>query len=187
MSDPVTPTPVPPSIPAPDPAPASAAAPGRKLRWITPTLAIVATLAIGIAGGVLIGRSGASANQGNFARQFASGQGTGTGQQGGDFAGGGFTSGTIVSIDGTTITVKDSDGTQKTITTSGSTKVTKTSTSSVGALKKGETVTVIGETDADGKVAATTISEGDAGLRGGLGRPGGAGGTATPPATDSGD
>ena len=189
MSEPVT--------PAPDPAPYSASAPApaapvRKLRWITPTLAIVAALAIGIAGGVLIGRSGASANQGNFARgQFPSGRGAGTGQQGGGgFAGGGaeggFTSGTIVSIDGTTITVKASDGTQKTITTSSDTKVTKTSASSVDALKKGETITVIGEAGSDDSVTATTISEGADGLRGGFGR-GGAGGTATPPASGSGN
>jgi hypothetical protein len=183
MSDPVNPTPV----PAPDLAPNSApvpVAPARKLRWITPTLAIVAALAIGIAGGVLIGRSGASANQGNFARgQFTSGQGAGIGQQdGGGFAGGGFTSGTIVSIDGTTITVKASDGTQKTVTTSDTTKVTKTSKSSVSALKAGQTITVIGATGSDGSVTATTISEGAAGLRGGFAR-GGAGGTATPPAS----
>lgn len=185
MSEPTTPAPV----PTPDPAPAPVA-PTRKLRWITPTLAVVAALAVGGAGGVLIGRSGASANQGNFPRgqfasgQFGPGQGTGTGQQGGDFSGG-FTSGTIVSIDGTTITVKASDGTQKTVTTSDTTKVTKTSASSVGALKKGETITVIGEAGSDGSVTAATISEG-AGLRGGFG-PGGAGSNATPPATDSGD
>ena len=174
MSDPVTPTPVPAPVPA-------AVAPARKLRWITPTLAIVAALAIGIAGGVLIGRSGAAAGQGNSARgQFASGQETG--QQGG----GGFTSGTIVSIDGTTIAVKAQDGTQKTVTTSTDTMVTKTSASSVGALKKGETVTVIGATGSDGSVTATTISEG-AGLRGGFGRAGGAGGSATPPASGSGN
>ena len=174
MSDPVTPTPVPAPVPA-------AVAPARKLRWITPTLAVVAALAIGIAGGVLIGRSGAAAGQGNFARgQFAPGQETG--QQGG----GGFTSGTIVSIDGTTITVKAQDGTQKTITTSSDTKVTKTSASSVDALKKGETITVIGEAGSDGSVTATTISEGAGGLRGGFGR-GGAGGTATPPASGSGN
>jgi hypothetical protein len=166
----------------------------RKARWITPTLAIVAALAVGIAGGVLIGRSSASASQGGFARgqlgsgQFGSGQfgsGQGSGQQnGGSFAGGGFTSGTIVSIDGTTITVKASDGTQKTITTSDSTRVTKTTASSVGALKKGETITVIGQAGTGGSVAAATIAEGD-GLRGGFGR-GGARGTATPPA-DSGN
>jgi len=186
MSDPVDPTPAPTAAP---PAPTPTPAPRRKLRWITPTLAIVAALAIGIAGGVLIGRSGASANRGDFARgQFGSGQfgsGQGGGQQGGGgFAGGGFTSGTIVSIDGTTITVKTADGTQKTITTSSDTKVTKTSASSVDALEKGETITVIGQAGSDGDVAATTISEGAAGLRGGFGR---GGANATPPASDSGN
>jgi hypothetical protein len=165
----------------------------RRARWITPTLAIVAALAVGIAGGILIGRSSAAANQGGFARgqfgagQFGSGQfgaGQGSGQQSGGGFAGGFTSGTIVSIDGTTITVKAPDGTRKTVTTSDSTKVTKTTASSVGALKKGETITVIGQAGSGGSVAAATISEG-AGLGGGFSR-GGVRGTATPPA-DSGN
>ena len=78
------------------------------------------------------------------------------------------------------------NGTQKTVTTSSDTKVTKTSASSVGAPKKGETVTVISATGSDGSVTATTISEG-AGLRGGFGRAGGAGGSATPPASGPGN
>jgi hypothetical protein len=176
-----------PESPAVTPAAAPAAAPlaarKRSTRWLTPTLAIVAALAVGMVGGVFIGRSGAAhAGPGTFARgQFAggdssqiqggSGQGGGTGRA---FAGGGFTTGKITAIDGTTITVKAPDGTLKKVSTTAKTRVSKTTTSSVDELKKGETVTVIGATGSDGTVAATTISQG-AGLRGGFGaRPGGA-------------
>jgi len=62
------------------------------------------------------------------------------------------------------------------VTTDSDTKVTKTTKSDVDALKKGQTITVIGEADGEDTVKATTISEG-AGLRGGFGaRPGAAGG-----------
>ncbi|MEO7123192.1 MAG: hypothetical protein ABI400_08775, partial [Lacisediminihabitans sp.] len=119
----------------PMPAPNAPAAKHSR-HWITPTLAIVAALAVGVVGGVLIGRSGAAhAGPGNFARGQFGGTGTsqtqggGTGGRlaGGGFAAGGFTSGKITSIDGTTITVKGQDGTEKKVTTSDSTKVSKTS------------------------------------------------------------
>jgi hypothetical protein len=157
-----------------------------KKRWITPALALVAALAIGLVGGVLIGRDGASAagcTPAGFARGLAGGQGAGAGGAGaaGGRALAGLTAGTIVSINGSTIVVKGQDGTQKTIDTSSSTKVMKSTTSSVSALKAGESVTVIGATDSSGNVTAKTISEGAA-IRGGLRR--GAGGV-QPPATGS--
>ena len=199
MTDPTLPTPSgepTPATAASAPTPAAAPAPKRSTRWITPTLAIVAALAVGVVGGVFIGRSGAAqAGPAGFTRgQFANGQ-FGGGQQGGGarggqqgtgggFAGGGFTSGTIVSVDGTTIKIKAQDGSEKTVTTSGDTKVTKTEASSVSELKKGETITVIGQAGSDGSVTATTISEG-AGLRGGFGGRPGSG--ATPPSSDSGN
>jgi hypothetical protein len=186
-----------------NPAPAGVVPPtpqnGRiKKRWITPTLAIAAALAIGVAGGVLIGRHSAAAaatSPAGFARgSFAGGQagaagGTGAragaGQAGAGGAGfAGLTAGTIVSVNGSSIVVKGQDGTQKTIDTSSSTKVMKSTTSSVSSLKAGESVTVIGSTDSSGNVTAKTISEGAA-IRGGLGARGGAGGGAQPPAAGS--
>ncbi|HXD60506.1 MAG TPA: hypothetical protein VN619_01125 [Lacisediminihabitans sp.] len=187
MTDSTTPEPthapvaatVPDAAPAtvPDAAPVAApvAAPKRSLRWLTPTLALVAALAVGVVGGVFIGKSG-SAQPAGFARgQFANGQlsgGQGGGQAGaGQF--GGFTSGTIVSIDGDTLTIRSQDGSTKTVSADSSTTVTKTTKSSVDALKKGQKITVIGTSDGDDSVKATAISEGAAGLRGVLGRPGG--------------
>jgi hypothetical protein len=170
-----------------------------KKRWITPALAVVAALAIGVAGGVLIGRHSASATTASpagFARGQFGGAQAGAGLAGGGTApagaggagtaaaGGralaGLTAGTIVSVKGSTIVVKGQDGTQKTIDTSSSTKVMKSTTSSVSALKAGESVTVIGSTDSSGNVTAKTISEGAA-IRGGLGGRAG-GGAAQPPA-----
>ena len=74
-----------------------------------------------------------------------------------------FTAGTIESIDGTTLTVKLEDGTTVTVTTDDDTSVSKTSEVDVGELEAGEEITVIGEKDDDGTVAADSISQGDGG------------------------
>lgn len=172
-----------PTIPIPQTTPPTwtppTSSPRGSMRWITPTLAIIAALAVGIIGGVFIGRSDqAQAGQNGYAR----GQNSGTSQlqrrAPGAQAGRGLTAGKIVAIDGTTITVKAKDGTEKKITTTPNTKVSKTIKSTIGALKMGETITVIGATGSDGTVAARAISQG-ASLRHGMGqRPGGA---ETPP------
>jgi hypothetical protein len=186
MTDPLNPA----TAGAVPPAPQSSRS---KMRWITPALAVVAALAIGGAGGVLIGRNSAAAaaSPAGFARgAFAGGAGAaggagvgaGAGRAGAGGAGlAGLTAGTIVSINGSSIVVKGQDGTQKTIDTSSSTKVMKSTTSSVSALKPGESVTVIGSTDSSGNVTAKTISEGAA-IRGRLGARGGAGAGAQAPA-----
>ncbi|HEY0260863.1 MAG TPA: DUF5666 domain-containing protein [Lacisediminihabitans sp.] len=155
-------------------------------RWLTPVLALVAALVIGLFGGILIGQNTAtSAQASGFSRQggfggqeggFAGRGGTGNGGTGGQSgapgqgggAGGfaGLTAGTIVSIDGDTIVVKEQSGTQVTVTTTDSTTVTKTEKAAVKDLKAGETVTVRGQADGSGKVTATSVSEG-AGLFGG--------------------
>ena len=66
------------------------------------------------------------------------------------------------------------------MTTTAKTPVTTTSTGSVSALKAGQTITVVGTKDADGNLAASSVSEGAAGLRGGFGRAGGGPGSAAP-------
>ncbi|MEO7006501.1 MAG: DUF5666 domain-containing protein [Terrimesophilobacter sp.] len=159
--------------------PAAATPPQRpRLRWITPTLAIVAALAIGLFGGILIGHNTSASAQGpsgNFAAR-------GGGQAGGNFArsaGGNFTSGTIVSINDGTIVIKTRAG-NETVTTTSSTRVSKTSKSSISALKTGQTVTVVGTKDSSGNLTASSVSEGAGGLRGGLGGGRVGGGTSTP-------
>ncbi|MCU1580809.1 MAG: hypothetical protein JWO01_197 [Microbacteriaceae bacterium] len=157
-------------------------------RWLTPALALVAAIAIGLTGGVLIGRNTASASQAGAARAGFGGAGgfpgaagaSGAPGAGGAGGGGGFTAGTIVSVSNGQLVIKAADGTQKTVTTDSSTKVSKTSASDVSALKAGQTVTVIGATGSDGTVTATSISEGAGAGRGGFGGGGGGGAAPTP-------
>lgn len=155
------------------------------MRWITPTLAIVAALAIGLFGGILIGHNTSASAQtraGAFARNFNGTPGTGgrTGGAGGGFAAGDFASGTIVSISGDSIVIKSASGTEQTISTSTNTKVTKTSTSSVSALKAGQTVTIVGTRGSSGNLTASSVSEGANVLRGGFGAGRGPGGSNAP-------
>ncbi|HEY8913881.1 hypothetical protein [Lacisediminihabitans sp.] len=165
MSDSFDTTPAPASAPQSS-VPQPTTPPARR-KWLTPTLAIVATLAVGLAGGVLIGHATAASaqasGQAGFTRGLGGGgTGGGTGGTGGGdgFAGGGFTAGTIVSVTGSTIVVKTQDGTEKTVTTTGSTKVTKTTASTLADLKAGETVTVMGQASSNGDVTATSVAEG---------------------------
>jgi hypothetical protein len=185
--------PTPTSAATPPPAPAKKR-PVSKI--VTPILALVAALAIGLFGGILIGHNSASADtqtragfgqraggfgqEGGTGAQGGTGQGGtgqgGTGGQGGGFAGGGFTSGTVVSVDGSTVTIKTTAGKTVKVTTTDNTTVTKTSKSSVSSLKAGETVTAIGQADSSGDVTARTITEGSTGF--GFRAGGGTGGPA---------
>ena len=167
-TNPVDPT----SSSAPAPASVAAAAPApaalrkRRTRFITPALALVAALVVGGVGGVLIGQNTAAAagpsatGPGGFANgggpRF---QGGGAGGPGGA---GGLTAGTIESIDGGTITVKLADGSTVQVTTTADTSVTQSTDAVVGDLATGDTITVIGQKDDSGNVAADSISEGEA-------------------------
>ena len=131
-------------------------------RFITPVLALIAVLAIGLIGGVLIGKSTATTalpsgfNPGSLPDGAPSGGGFGD-----------FTSGTIVSVDGSTITLELEDGSSVTISTADDTTVTQTTDASVSDLTAGDEITVVGEADDDGNVTATSISEGARGFGGG--------------------
>ncbi|MBK4349102.1 DUF5666 domain-containing protein [Lacisediminihabitans changchengi] len=151
-----TPTPVTPAVPAQK---------STFRRIITPALAAVAALAIGLFGGILISHGTSSstsqAQGGNFAGGVGGAEG-GAGRPGG--AGGNFTAGTITGIDGDTITLKLTDGSTVKVTSSSDTTVTTSKTSSVSDLAKGDTITVSGTKDSDGNVTATTVREGDIGF-----------------------
>ena len=155
----------------PTPAPATPAAPvaaKKKRRWITPALAVVAALAIGLFGGILISHNSSSATtQAGQRGTFAGGTSGTEGGFGGAAAGGGFTAGTIESVDGDTITLKLTDGSTVKVTSSDSTTVTKSDSASVSDLKKGETITVVGTKDSSGNVTATTVTEGQRAFGGG--------------------
>jgi hypothetical protein len=142
-------------------------------RFITPALVLVAVLGIGIFGGVLIGQNTASSSQAagpGQGGQTAPGGGTGgTAPDGATGGMGGFTSGTIVSVEGTTIVLETSDGEQVTVNTSDDTSVTTTEESDVASLATGDTLTVVGEADDAGDVTASTITEGATTGFGGMG------------------
>jgi Domain of unknown function (DUF5666) len=129
----------------------------RVAKVLTPILALVAALAIGLVGGTLIGQNSASATPNGAQGAFPGGTAPSNAPAN---AAGGFTSGTIVSVDGDTVTLKLTDGSTVKVTTADDTTVTTTKDSSLDALAEGDTVTVVGATDADGNVSATTISEG---------------------------
>lgn len=172
--------------PTPDAAPTATpkAGPGR---WVTPVLALVAAVGVGLFGGVLIGQNTASAStSGGFTPPdgagFPGGEFPGAGGQPGAGGLGGVTSGTITGIDGDTVTLELAEGSTVTVTASSTTTVTTTSDAAVSDLATGDTVTVFGEADDKGNVAsATSISEGA--TLGGFGGFGGGRGGA--PASDS--
>jgi hypothetical protein len=139
-------------------------------RWITPILALVAALAIGIFGGVLIGHATTSTTNASQTGRFARGAEGGFG--GG--AAGGFTAGTIVSVDGDTITLKTAAGATVKVKTGSSTTVTTSDSGAVSDLAAGDTIRVVGAADSSGNVTATSVSEGETA--------GGFGGGGTPPA-----
>ncbi len=136
---------------------APALAPAKKKgasRIITPILAGVTAIVIGLFGGILIGHNTASAPT------QAAGVGSVSGGAGRGAAGGGFTVGTISSIDGGTITLKLADGSTVKVTTGSSTTVTKTNNGAVSDLTTGDTIRVQGTKDASGDVTAISVSQG---------------------------
>jgi hypothetical protein len=147
-------------------------------RFLTPALALVAAVGIGLFGGVLIGQNTASST--TSARE--AGQGGFPGTAGGDAPTGGMgdlTTGTVTAVDGSTVTLELTDGSTVTVTTTDDTTVTTTDESTVDALTNGDSLTVMGDADDDGTVAATSITEGATGFGGR-----GTGGAATPPASE---
>lgn len=102
----------------------------------------------------------------------------GAGGGGNGNARGGFTAGSIVSNDGSTITIKMNDGSTKFVLYSGSTTIRKSAEGTSADLVVGENVVVTGSANSDGSITATQIQLG--GLPGG---PGVGGQETTPPTT----
>jgi len=180
-TSPTNPTPA--SVP--EGSPSNSAAPNKKKasRFVTPILALVAVLAVGVFGGILIGQNTASSSAASGRTGGFPGGGTGTTQEGGfgggqGGAGGNFTTGTVSANADGTLTITTTDGSTVKVTTGDDTTVTTEGT--VDDLTEGETVTVIGTTDDDGNVTATRISEGETTGGFGGGAPGGTAPTAAP-------
>jgi len=131
-------------------------------RVVTPALAAVAALAIGLFGGILISHGTTNSTSQGDRAGFAAGSPGDSGGPGGD-----LTAGTITGIDGDTITLTLADGSTVKVTSSSDTTVTTSEASSVSDLAKGDTITVSGTKDSDGNVTATTVREGETGFSGG--------------------
>jgi Cu/Ag efflux protein CusF len=138
-----------------------------------------------------------SSGGGNFASRFAAANdGTGasaapggqTGQGAGGFfgrRGGGFTTGTVKLVQGSTLYVTTTDGNVVKVSVPASTTITKSVTTKVSGIKPGDSVTAIGTTS-NGVVKATSVRVGDTGLpafrgAGARGTQGAQGGAPTPP------
>ena len=149
------------------------------------------------------GSSSSNSRVGAFAARFANaggaagatgGAGTATGTAGaagaggpgaGGFAGrgGGFTTGTVKLVKGTTLYITTTDGNTVKVSVPAATAVTKTVTTKLAALKPGDNVTAIGTTGSDGVIQAARVTVGTAGFGGfggGFGRRNGANGGAVP-------
>ncbi len=90
------------------------------------------------------------------------GGGAGAGGAGAGAGPGGATFGTVKLVDGDKIYVQTVSGGVVTVTTSRDTKVRVTRSGKVSDLKPGSFVTVAGTPDAQGQVAATSVTEGAA-------------------------
>lgn len=191
------------------PVPASDLLPPKRSKGvprITAILGVVllaaATFLAGIEAQKQWGGSSSNARGAGFAGRFAAGAGvagaggagapTGTGTTngagagGGGFlgrAGGGFTTGTVKLVKGTTLYVTTTDGNTVKVSVPAATAVTKTVTTKLAALKPGDTVTAIGQAGSNGVITAARVTVGTAGFGGGFGgfgRRAGANSGATP-------
>jgi len=121
-------------------------------------------------GGFFAGTKYQASKQPTVNGQFGSRQtnGTGTAQTNQRTAGGtqtrqmgGFFNGEVTSKDAQTLTIKLTDGSSKIVVLSGSTSYLETSPSTLDNVAVGDSVTVTGQTNADGSVTANTISLGE--------------------------
>jgi hypothetical protein len=146
--------------------------------WVNRTTLVIGGLVLivgGFLGGVQVqknyGKSSSASTTPNLAQlrsQFGRGGEGGNAAAGGGFPGAGTgtrgaapapQTGKITLVDGSTIYVTLSDGTVLTVSTSSKTQVSVATTSKVSALKKGQTVTIVGSTpDSTGKVTATSVT-----------------------------
>ena len=117
----------------------------------------------GSSGGFAAARAAAAAG-GNPTERVGNDGAAGPGA-GGVFArrGGGFTSGTVKLVKGSTLYVTTADGNTVKVSVPKSSTITKSVTAKVSAIKPGDTVTAIGASS-NGVVKATSVRVGDTGL-----------------------
>ncbi|MEV4454997.1 hypothetical protein [Microbispora sp. NPDC049633] len=97
---------------------------------------------------------------GGYARGAGGGFGGGGADTRAGAGSGGMTFGTVKLVDGDKIYVQTANGGVVTVTTSGDTRVQVSRAGKVSDLKPGSFVTVAGAADAQGQVAATSVTQG---------------------------
>lgn len=151
----------------------------RRLPLLTAFLALAAVAGGAFVGGVEIQKH-YGASGGSTARTGAASAAAATARAGRGFfsragAAGGVTTGQVTLVKGSTLYVTDFSGNTVKVTTSGA-RVTKSVTANAKSISPGDTVVVAGTTQANGTIAARTISLGGAssGFGGSSGSSGGA-------------
>lgn len=127
---------------------------------ITTVIVALISLGIGFFGGIQYQKSQRPTG---FSNRTQEGVPSGSGIPGGDRMGGRGdqpVSGEITSIDDESITVKTQDGGSKIITISSSTKINIAKEGAISDLAEGDTVMIIGITNTDGTVSATSVTTG---------------------------
>jgi hypothetical protein len=131
---------------------------GVRIRLPLAALTLGLVLALGLWGGATLQASqnpaAAAATAGAFP---AGGAGRGGGGGAGNAAGGGL-SGTVASVQGSTIELTTSTGATVTVTLLPSTTITRTAAAAPTDITAGETITVRGATGADGTTAAQSVA-----------------------------
>lgn len=123
-----------------------------KKHWVTIVVGIVCAVAFFFIGRATVG-TGAAAGRGAFASSTRTGAFAGrTGA-----AGGGFVSGTVVSVDNGVITVSLANGNSENVYYSSSTSIIKPQPASASSLVPGTMVMIGGTSNPDGSVTASTI------------------------------
>jgi hypothetical protein len=126
----------------------------------------------GFAGRFTAGGAGTGAGTGAGAGTAGANGAGGAAGAGGGFAGragGGFTTGKVKVVKGTTLYITTTNGNTVKVTVPAAISVTKTVTTKLATLKPGENVTAIGQAGSNGVITAARVTVGTAGFGGGFG------------------
>nr|WP_157554380.1 hypothetical protein [Herbidospora sakaeratensis] len=137
----------------------------RPKRAKLPRLTLFLAAGVMLVAGILIGIQaqktfGATDDRTAMIGQLMANRGGQLGGQPGGQLGGQGTVGTVKLVDGDKVYVEGADGTTTVVTTSDDTEVRISKEGKPSDLKPGASVVVQGERDADGNVAATSVTEG---------------------------
>jgi hypothetical protein len=133
---------------------------GMRVRMPLAALAFGVVLAFGLWGGAKLqaSQNPAPATAPIAAGGAGRGGGAGTGAGGGGNGAGGGLTGTVASVQGTTIQVKTANGSTVTVTLLPSTTITRTAAAPPTDITAGETISVRGQTGSNGTTTAQSVA-----------------------------